>query len=139
MAHKTHEVSGKNIALAKDRVSQINADSVKMTSAGAREVKSRDFVATSSAVQYVTAEKAAFSNSVVGAVRGDDVQIDHSVSFAVQAKVVKAQELHAVVVNAGEIQGNVQTMFDKESALAFGLGVGIVLIVWRFLKAIFGR
>ena len=139
MTTKAKEVAGKSITLKHEHIGQVTAEAAHVSYCGTKEVNAGSVEISNSGVQRVSSQKAVVGRSVIGLLRSDEVSLEQSAAFAVQAKAIRSPEIRAVMVNAGEVHGNVQTMFDREGALAFGLGLGAVLVVFRFLRALFGR
>ncbi len=139
MLHKEQDISGKSVVVNKERVARINADAVRMTYSGAKMLHADALEATGSAIQSVTGEDVSIDRSAVGLVNAGTANIENSGIFAVKASVVRSPDIRAVVINAGEVQGNVSTVFNRESAFAFGAGCALLLVVWRLIRGLFGR
>jgi hypothetical protein len=79
------------------------------------------------------AENAVFTQSAATIVNAKDVRLVRSNSVVVKGAVNSVEGDLKTVIHIGDATGNVHTIFDRDGALRFGIGVGAALVVLSWL------
>lgn len=138
------EESATNRTLEQDRVEAVNATSVEARQSSLGDVTAERASITQSSVKSLEAQSAQFEQSSVFRMHAEHAVINQSAATFVTAGDIRMVKSNALVVRGttnavegdlktvffvGEATGNVHTIFDRESALRFGAGLGAVLVV----------
>ncbi len=134
------DVAAQKVDMAQSGASHISASEVKMYQSGA-EVIHADRLEThqSGVVLANVKEKAVLHQSGAGFLNTRQAQMEGSKVAILMADSVSAENSRAVLVLAGHAEGSIETLFDANAAIRFGLGVGLALGVIWLLRGLLGR
>jgi len=125
------------------KVGEINATSVDMRQSAADQVTSERATIHQSSVKQLETRSAQFDQSSVFRMKAENVVLTQSAATFVDADEARLVKCNAIVVRGGtnavegdlktvihigEATGNVHTIFDRDGALRFGLGLGAALV-----------
>jgi hypothetical protein len=145
-----NDVSGQTVSMSQSSAGHIDADRVEMTQSAARTVDADAVEMSNSAAQLVEAETVRINNSVMvgartetlameqsglGLVRTTDATVADSFVLMLAGDEIQAANVNALILCAGNAEGEVKALLDWRSAALIGAVAGVVL----FLLSMLGR
>jgi len=108
------------------RINQSNVDSVVAETVAAKQVS----------IANINAGKARISQAGIGVLRAHSVDLEKTSSGLLIAKNIKADRVNTLLCFSDSIEGEVKTVFSKESAILFGAAFAIVTAFLRTLRRV---
>ncbi len=145
-----NDVSAQTVNLTQSSAVHVDADRVEMTQSAARVVDADAVEMNRSAAQMVEAETVRLSGgamlgaraetlaveqAVLGLVRTTDATVADSVVLMLAGDEIQAANVNALLVYAGNAEGEVKALLDLRSAAIIGAVAGVVF----FLLSLLGR
>jgi hypothetical protein len=130
------QVQGERVAMTGSAAKQVEGGQVTMTGSSAGAVKAHALHMENSAAGAVAGGAVEVRHSAVGAVAGREVTLQATSVGMLAAQTVQATNVRTVALLAGQVRGNVETVFTLWTALAAGAGLGVALFG---LRALVGR
>ena len=130
-------------SISGERMNSVHASSVNLTRSAADSVTSERASFEQSSVKQLETSSAQFDRSSVFRMTADNAVISHSAATFVRADDARLVNCNSIYVSSpeatiegdlktvlynGNATGNVHMIFDKESALRFGVGLGASLV-----------
>lgn len=152
LSHVTVEtVKAELVRLHQSSAGEIQAEDVELNMSSAANVNSARVSTTTSAIAALQSVEVTTQNSVVGTARAErmslsgvagavlagSAELNHSHVGILAGREVRGEQIKAVILLSGKVEGNVITMMDTRSALIAGLVgglfAGIMLLLGRVL------
>jgi hypothetical protein len=143
MAEHPNDQTDETQTISNAKVGDVNATSVTIRQASVDQITTERASINQSSVKQLDARSAQFEQSSVFRMKAENVVLTQSAASFVdadEARLVKCNALvvrgdtNAVegdlktVIHIGAASGNVHTIFDRDGALRFGLGLGASLV-----------
>jgi hypothetical protein len=123
------DVNATTVSMERAGAEQVTAERVVMNNSGARTVQARSAQVDRSGILAVRSDKAVFSNSTAIAISTDEARIVRSRVFALKANRATIESGAKIAIYAGPADENIRPLADVRGAVAFGAGLGVVLLL----------
>ena len=132
-ANGATEHAAESATIDRANVESVTAQRATVKQSSVRNLEARSAHLDQSSVVNLRAENAVFTQSAATIVRADEVRLVRSNSIVVQGAVNSVEGDLKTVFHFGEATGNVHTIFDRDGALRFGIGLGAALVALGWL------
>lgn len=124
---KIDDVNGTEIEIRQSSVGSVTTERATITQSSVKQLDSRSAQIDQASVFRLNADTAVINQGAATFVTANDIRLVKSNALIVRGKSTVVEGDLKTVFFAGEATGNVHMIFDRESALRFGAGLGAVL------------
>jgi hypothetical protein len=132
------QVEAEIVNIHQGGANRISADSVEIKQGAAIVVDAGSILMQQSATGFAQGSTIIIEDGSAAAVYGQDIQVNTSRIGLMASRHANLQNSRSVILLAGEIHGNVETVMDTRQAvlagLISGMAVGLVLFVGSLLR-----
>ena len=114
----------------------VEGGQIHINSSAARTIRGHAVYLDGSATGFVKSDAADIDDSVVGVIVSNQVSADEVRSASVVAQDVNASTISTLLLLSGRVDGKVRAVLTPFTALAFGVGVGLSILI---VKGILSR
>jgi hypothetical protein len=133
-------VEATNVTLEHSGAEKITAERVTVEHSDVKSLDAKSVQMVNSGALKVKADRAVFQNGGAVFVEADEVRLVKSKAFVVEAGKLITEGNVQTVLHVGPVEGELHTVFTPQSAVAFGAGLGFVLLILgSFFRRVFGR
>lgn len=122
------DVSGTEIEIRQSSVGSVTSERASITQSSVKQLDTRSAQIDQSSVLKLNADHAVINQGAATFVTAGDIRLVKSNALVVRGKTNVVEGDLKTVIFAGEATGNVHMIFDRESALRFGAGLGAALV-----------
>lgn len=132
------DVEAEIVSIRQGGANRINAESVDIQQGAAFVVNGESVVMQQSAAGWAQGESIVIEGGSAAAVMGEDIQVKASRVGLMASRNATLHNSRSVILLAGELHGDVETVMDTRqvvlAGLVSGMAVGLFLFVGRLLK-----
>lgn len=125
---KTDEVHAHAVSIRQSSVGSVTTEQATIEQSSVRQLETSSGQFDQSSVFRMKAENAVLSHSAASFVDAQDVRLVKSNALVVRGASNAIEGDLKTVLHIGSATGNVHMIFDRESALGFGFGLGAALV-----------
>lgn len=113
------------------------AKNIKIQQATVDVISAENVAAKQISVANMNVGKARIYHAGIGHVKAIDLYMSKSSSGILRAKNVEADRVNTLLCFSDNIEGDVKTVFSKQSAAIFGITFAVVLSMFRIIRRLF--
>lgn len=125
---KIDDVNGTEVDIRQSSVGSVTTERASVTQASVKQLDTRSAQIEQSSVFKLNAEHAVINQGAATFVTANDIRLVKSNALVVRGKSTVIEGDLKTVIFAGDATGNVHMIFDRDSALRFGAGLGAALV-----------
>lgn len=130
-ANLSEDLKGERVEVKGSNVGTVQGGHVSMADSAARSVQAQALNMSNAAAGFVQTKSLDMREAAIGFSASEQVTVQSgNIGFLASGRL-KAEELCAWLVVAGNVEGNVKTTLSPLSALAMGAGFGLVVMLLR--------
>ena len=136
---RVRDVRAETVHLEQSAAQRITADRVTIEGGGARTIQATQAEISQGGAVAVHAQQLEVQQGAVCFATGDFVSLTDSMVGVVGGSRVAVKNSRALFVLARSVEGEVHTVFDRQTALAFGAAAGLVCGLLCFVRGLLAR
>ena len=136
---RVRDVQAETVHLEQSAARQITADRVTIEGGGAQTIQATQAEISQGGAVSVHAQQLEVQQGAVCFATGDFVNLTDSMVGVVAGSRVAVENSRALLVLARSVDGQVHTVFDRQTALAFGAAAGLVCGLLCFVWGLLAR
>ena len=125
---KVGAVNATSVNVRHSSVDQITAERATIGQSSVKQLDTRSAQFEQSSVFRMKAENVVLSQSAASFVEADEVRLVRCNAIVVRGGTNAVEGDLKTVIHIGQASGNVHAIFDRDSALRFGVGLGAALV-----------
>lgn len=125
---KVGTVNATSVTIKQSTVDQITTERATVGQTSIKQLDTRSGQFDHSSVFRMKAENVVLNQSAASFVDADEVRLVKCNAIVVRGATNAVEGDLKTVIHIGEATGNVHTIFDREGALRFGMGLGAALV-----------
>jgi hypothetical protein len=129
----SEHTTAESVTIDKSNVDTVTAQRATIKQSSVRHLDARSAHFDQSSVVNMKAENAVFTQSAATIVKANEVRLVRSNSIVVSGTVNSVEGDLKTVFHFGDATGNVHTIFDRDGALRFGVGLGAAFVALGWL------
>jgi hypothetical protein len=122
------DISGTEVEIRQSSVGSVTAERASITQSSVKQIETKSAQLEQASAFRINAEHAVITQAAATFVTANDIRMVKSNALVVRGNTNAVEgDLKTVFFN-GDATGNVHMIFDRESALRFGAGLGAALV-----------
>lgn len=125
---KVGTVNATSVTIKQSSVDQITTERATVGQTSIKQLDTRSGQFDQSSVFRMKAENVVLNQSAASFVDADEIRLVKCNAIVVRGDTNAVEGDLKTIIHIGEATGNVHTIFDREGALRFGMGLGAALV-----------
>lgn len=130
---KVGAVNATSVSIKQSSVDQVTAERATVGQSSIKQLETRSGQFEYSSVFRMKSENAVLTQSAASFIDADEVRMVKCNAIVVRGETNAIEGDLKTVIHIGPATGNVHTIFDREGALRFGMGLGAALVAFGAL------